>query len=90
MKEKQGITPQALLNRPDLPIELVPTYNAFTILNYARGGNMAGQQPIKVSEVAAYLALIGETCREQRARTLRLISEMDSTYMAHQAKKAAT
>ncbi len=89
LQRENGVTPAALLNRPTLPQELVQTYNAFIILNRARGKNMAGEQPIRLSEIYAYLGIVGETCPERRGATMRLICEMDGAYLEHQAKKAA-
>ena len=89
-RRERGIISVALLNKPELPGHLVPVYNAFTILNRTRGSNMAGEQPIKVSEVVAYLSVIGETCPERRARLMRLVVAMDGTYLAHQSKKITT
>lgn len=89
MQKESGVTPQALRNMPVLPPELVSVYNAFNILNRARGQNMAGEQPIKISEVSAYLAVAGENCPDTRLFKLKMISEMDRTYLVHVAKKAA-
>jgi hypothetical protein len=89
LAREQGVTPEPLLNRPELPEALWPVYNAFIILNRARGGNMAGEQPLRVSEMAAYFSLLGETNTEALGLYLRLLSDMDSEYLAHQAKKAA-
>ena len=50
---------------------------------------MAGEQPIKVSEISAYFAVIGESCPETRLSKLKMISGMDQTYLDYQAKKAA-
>ncbi len=50
---------------------------------------MAGQSPIKVSEVESYLNIHGEDCIDRRTRLLRLVIEMDTTFLEHLAKKAS-
>lgn len=88
LKRDAGIEPDALRTRPELPTELASTYNAFTFLNKARGGNMAGEQPLRLSDIAAYLAVVGETCQDRRIRLLHLVSEMDGAYLEFRSKQA--
>lgn len=89
MQEKHGITPAALLSRPQLARDLVHYYNAFNILDGRRGGNMAGEQPIKISEMVAYLSASGEDCVESRMKFIRLMSSMDNVTLKHKRDKAA-
>lgn len=90
MQEKNGITPVALLTRPMLPADLVPYYNAFTLFNSLRGGNMAGEQPIRISEMVAYLSAINETSVDQRMKFIRLMAELDRTYLQYRSEQASS
>lgn len=50
---------------------------------------MGGAEAIPVSEVLAYLQLMGIASIGERSKYLRLIQQLDRTYMAFQAEKSA-
>lgn len=67
----------------------VPYQEAFFALSAARGSGMGGPNPIPVSELLAYLNLMGIASYTARSKYLRLVQQMDSTYLGHCAEKAA-
>lgn len=74
-------------NRPRLKPEDVPYYDAFSSLNASRQAGVAGTEPIPVSEVLAYLHLVGIASPDARSKYLRLIQKMDATYKAFVAER---
>ena len=89
MQKESGVTPQALRNMPVLPPELVSVYNAFNVLSQQRGQGMSGEQKISIADIAAYLAVAGETCVDCRKSFMRHIVKMDSIYFANLGKLKA-
>jgi len=87
--EQDGVVPQAILSKPSLPVELLPYYNAFSLLNRLRGGNMAGEQPLRMSEMAAYLSIVNEPSVELRLKFIRLLAEMDGVYLQYRNEQRA-
>jgi hypothetical protein len=76
------------LNRPRLKAADGPFVDSFYALHAARSGGMGGPNAIPISEVLAYLQLMGIASVEARAKYLRLIQRLDSVYLAHAAEKA--
>ena len=74
-------------NRPRLKPADVPYYEAFSALNSARPVGASGNEPIPVSEVLAYLQLVGIASPDERSKYLRLIQKMDATYKAYVAER---
>lgn len=75
-------------NRPVLQKQDVPYYEAFSALNAARHHGASGNEAIPVSEVLAYLQLVGIASADARSKYLRLIQQMDATYKAFVAEKS--
>lgn len=76
-----------MLNRQKLKQADLPYYNAFAALNASRQVGMSGSEAIPVSEVLAYLQLVGIASSEARSKYLRLIQKMDATYRAFVKEK---
>ena len=87
--KKTGVTPAPLLNRPRLKAPDAPYQEAFNSLNNSRQGGMGGPCAIPISEVLAYLNLMGIASIAQRSKYLRLLQQMDSTYLTYVAEKQA-
>lgn len=51
---------------------------------------MGGPQQIKMSEIVAYLDLVGEMCPEERPRFMRLMQLLDSVYMEYEINRSKT
>lgn len=75
-------------NRPRLKPEDVPYYEAFSALNASRQAGASGNESIPISEVLAYLQLVGIASPGARSKYLRLIQQMDATYKAFVAEKS--
>lgn len=80
--------PSGYTSRPRLKEVDAPFIDAFYTLSAARASGMGGVNPIPISEVLAYLTLVGIASAEQRSKYLRLIQRLDSTYLTHMAEKA--
>jgi len=60
----------------------------FQMLGHTRGYNQAGAQPLRISELGAYLTEMGSTGPE-REKTLGILLELDHGYMSDYYEKAA-
>lgn len=83
------MTPSGLSSRPDTEPEDKPYLEGFRALNGSRAGGFAEKPPLQVSEVVAYLHLIGEDRPGERLKFLRVMQLMDGVFLNHEAKKAA-
>lgn len=91
IQESLGVIPSGLKNRPDVLEQDLPYMEGFRFLTRSRGYGQAGPHPIKVSEVKAYLDTVGEDSVEERLKLLRIVQDMDHTYLefaANQSKSA--
>lgn len=62
--------------------------NAFYHLNHSRSySGLGAPQSIPVSEILAYLELLGERSTQERLRYLRVIQRLDVAYLEHMAHK---
>lgn len=88
IKAKQaGIPTPALDNRPVLRRDCVEYYDAFHDLSAGRTFGYGVANPIQVSEIEAYLRLLGVESREERLKYLRLVRKLDGVYLQHLSKK---
>lgn len=80
---------RALDERP-VPTPAVRWYmEAFESLSHSRFDlNTGKHQPVALTEIEAYLGIIGESNAEKRYRFTRHIQQMDVVYLRHQAKAA--
>lgn len=88
--KRTGITPVALLNRPRLQPKDVPFRDAFYALSNSRPASMGGAGAIPVSEVLAYLQLVGIVSVAARSKYLRLVQAMDQVFLDHMAQANST
>ena len=49
---------------------------------------MSGPNPIQVAELLAYMHMVGIASQRERSKYLRIVQEMDQTYLTYQAEKA--
>lgn len=77
-----------MLSRPQIKQADVPYYEAFSALNASRQAGAAGNEAIPISDVLAYLQLVGIASVEARVKYLRLIQKMDATFRAYTAENA--
>lgn len=68
----------AELTKPALRDEDRRYYDAFRHLSACRTWNQVGPNPLQVSEVAAYLGLLGIEDSETKLKYLRLIQGLDA------------
>ena len=78
-----------MLDRPTLKREDLPYREAFFILNGARTSGMSSANPLAVSEILGLVNMGGIAYIGDKPKYLRLIQKLDSTYLTHQAEKAA-
>lgn len=78
-----------MASRPKELAKDAPYMDAFYALNASRANGMGGAEPIPISEVLAYLQLVGIASISARAKYLRLIQKLDATYLKHHAEKSA-
>lgn len=62
---------------------------AFGVLTRARESGVNGPQPIKVSEILAYLQLAEVASPEQRVRFTSVLQGLDGAYLAYAEAKVA-
>ena len=80
--ERTGKLPSTLTHMPALDPGNEVYFEAFEALHASR--NMNGVIPL--SEIAAWLDLVGERDTDERDRTARLIRAMDDEYLAWREK----
>jgi hypothetical protein len=86
--ESSGITPKALLNRPE-PHELGGLwFEAFNVLSSSRSFGMSGPLPIAISEMWAYQQMFGMVDEDERASFVRAMQRLDGAYLAAYAERA--
>lgn len=86
--KKTGIVAGPMKNRPRLKAEDVVYYNAFQTCSASRPPGMSGASAIPISEILAYLQLVGIALREERVKYLHLIQELDHIALDHWAEEA--
>jgi hypothetical protein len=86
--KKTGIPAGPMKNRPRLHREDVPYYNAFQTCNASRPLGPGGAGAIPISEVLAFLQLVGIAIREERVKYLHLIQDLDNLALEHWAEEA--
>lgn len=84
-----GTIHPAELTRPALRNEDRRYYDAYRSLSASRNWNQAGPMPIPVSEVWAYMEMVGIDDHETRLKYLRLVQGLDAVELkAIRATKA--
>lgn len=81
IKETTGVAPKALQDMPKLRHDCRGYLEAFNFLSDAREYNQAGVQPLRLTEIQAYLALTGISGMDRKAKLVRVIRELDSVFM---------
>mgnify|MGYP003440605846 CR=1 FL=1 len=77
-----------LLKKPALRADCVATYNAYLLLSASRlRDQMGGLLPIAISEIHAFLEVLGEKDPENRAQFMRLVKLLDSVELQLSVKK---
>lgn len=87
---EKGPTPQALLDRPKVGLELQPFIDAFIALNGSRQIGFAGPQPIGMDALVAYYRMLPVAEFDEY---LQIVQAMDGAFIAHfseQSKKKAS
>jgi hypothetical protein len=85
---KDGITPQALRERPSLPKHLAMYYEAFQTLHRHRGASgMGGIPAIPFSEIREYADEYAIWSAEQRDRLFHHVGFLDQAYIEHRLTK---
>jgi hypothetical protein len=86
--KRSGVKPAPLLSRPRLKQQDRPFYDAYYTLAAARSAGLSGPEAIPVSEILAYVNLLGISSQEERMKYMRLIQQLDLAYLAHMREKA--
>jgi hypothetical protein len=84
---EDGTPHPADLGRPALRNDCIKYLEAFRYLSACRIWTEVGPQPVQVSEVKAYLDIIGITDPYTKKKYLTLVRELDGTQMQHLARK---
>ena len=87
IREDTGIPHHADIGRPALRNDCIKYYDAFRYLGACRLWSEVGPQSIQISEIAAYLGLVGIEQSETKLKYLRLVQSMDRVELAHVARK---
>lgn len=88
LEEKLGITPKALLNRPE-PHQLGGRlYSGFNALSSSRGYGMGGPLAITIEAIFAYCQMFEIGSPDERLTFLRAVQRLDAAYLAAVAARA--
>ena len=87
IEKATGETPRGLRDRKVLRDDCRGYLDAFYALSTQRGYNEAGQQPLQVSEITAYLTHMGISGGEGGMRFFRHLLRLDRTYIDHHFKQ---
>lgn len=79
----------AIRDRPTLDPALGWIWDAFGVLDQARGNNGFSLQPIALQEIRAYAELVGLEDLESRETLIRHVQAMDRQYLLHHRGKTA-
>jgi hypothetical protein len=63
--------------------------DAYYSLTAARSSGFGGAEPIQISEIVAYLDLVGILDRDERAKYLRHVQRLDNAYLTYAREKDA-
>jgi hypothetical protein len=77
-----------MLERPVLKQEDLPYREAFFLLNDGRTQGAGGFDPLATSEILALVVMGGIAYIGDKPKYLRLMRQLDRTYLEHQAEKA--
>lgn len=83
IREDTGIPHPADVGRPALRSDCIKYFDAFRYLGASRMWSEVGPQAIQVSEVAAYLGILGIEDTYTKQKYLRLVQSMDRVEMQH-------
>lgn len=86
-REKEGITPPALRDRPQLDARQIYFYNAYQWVASSRNVSMAGALPIPIQAIEAYCNLYKIHDVEKIEVLHERISFLDGVYLDHVAEK---
>lgn len=79
--------PAPLKNRPRLQQQDLPYHEAFCVLSKARQSGAHGSQAIPVSEIKAYLELVGIASLTAKSKYLSLVQDLDQMCLEHWVEK---
>ena len=88
LEAKFGITPKALLTRPELHQLGGQLYDGFNSLSSSRGYGMGGPLAITIEAVFAYCQMFGIDTPDDRLTFLRTVQRLDAAYLAAVAERA--
>lgn len=83
---EKGPTPQALLDRPKVGLELQPFIDAFIALNGSRQIGFAGPQPIGMDALVAYYRMLPIADFDEY---LQVLQAMDGAFIAHFSERSS-
>lgn len=83
-----GVTPRALLDRPELDYRQAYYYSAYQCMSRSRNAGMGGALPIPVSEILAYCELFYIAQLDERARLFRYVNSLDNAYLDWAAERS--
>ena len=89
MEGKTGIVPLALVNKPDLPDDLVLQLNLFSAVAKDRQYTMAGPMPLGSTAILAYCQLY-DLPRVTWSYLADVITDIDSWWLEWQDKNKPT
>ncbi len=81
--EDTGHHHPAYLNKPALRDDCIKYLDAFRLLSASRLWSEVGPQPIQLSEIKAYMQLVGIKDKSTKLKYVRLIRSMDSVTLKH-------
>lgn len=81
MKEKSGITPRALLDRPALKDQYLQLYRDFGMLNRGRSAGMSGPASLTLTDFAAFFSIFPQPSPELRERWIRIMQRVDAAVL---------
>ena len=88
LQESLGITPKALLTRPELHELGGEIYTAFNTLSSSRGYGMSGPLALTIESMFAYCQMFYIDQVDERASFVNFMQRLDAAYLAAKAEQA--
>jgi hypothetical protein len=85
--ESKGRVVAALDARPEIFEDLLPAWEAFSVLHAARGNGYSGPQAITIADYVAYVQLVEVESLDDQLEMLRLVQALDGAYMKWWAQR---
>ena len=74
---------EALKNRPHVSMWTAEYWEAYKVLGGSRIVHQGGIGPIPLSEIAAYMDVVGVRDVDERLKFIRMIQALDGVYVTH-------